>query len=243
MFINGRFVRLLDEENGGEAGKGAGGADNSGGEGEGGGSQPTLEELLAENKRLQDEKEAIASKNKELLGETKAAKEARRAAEQKAREEADAKAAKEGNFEQLYKSAQEQNSNLQAENLAIKDGIAKEKRDSTALNIATSLAEGANVKLLSEFIKPRLKHEDGETKVLDASGNLTVLTVQDLAKEIAADATYASLLKGSKAAGGGANDNNNNGGSAAKEITRSEFDGKSPAEKMKYIKAGGKVVD
>lgn len=191
---------------------------------------------------LEKEREALKRKNEELLGETKAAKAARREAEEAARREAEEKAKKNGDFEQLFKSAEDKASKYEQELNTLRENIANEKRTNTALSLAGELAEGANAKLLSEFIARRLKVDDEGVKVIDASGNLTVATLDDLKKEFSTDATYSSLLKGNQSAGGGAT-GSQTGSGAAKEMARADFDKLSAPDRMKFIKGGGKVLN
>jgi chromosome segregation ATPase len=223
---------------------GADGAE-SGGAGEAAENQCAAsggEDYKAQLEALQQEKSAMQAKMDELLTETKRAKEQRRQAEEAARLADEEKAKKAGDFEQLYKSSEEKSASLAQQLEELRSGIANEKRQNMAQNIAAELADGANAKLLSEFVAKRLKVTDEEIKVVDKAGNLSVATIDDLKKEFATDATFASLLRGSKATGGGAA-GGSNGGGAAKEISRSEFDAMDSAAKVKFAKAGGQVIN
>jgi len=224
------------------------------GEGEagGGGAEVTLESLQADVAKLneslaaKDEKiEKLTSHNETLFNETKAAKTAREKAEQEAREISAAKAKKDGNFEELYNSERQVSESLRGELDSTKSGIANKDKSAAAMKLASVLAEGVNVELLSEQIQKRLKTEDGNLMVTDKTGKLSSMSLEDLGKEIAGDRRFASLVKGNQSAGSGATDQNGNkGGGTAKEMTRVEFDNLSPAAKMKFIRVDkGKVVD
>lgn len=187
------------------------------------------------------ELEKVLAKNAELLGEAKKAKTAKRDSDAAAQKIADEKAQADGDHEQLYKSSQEKLTNTLGELDTLRGSIANEKRNTEALKLATKLADGDNADLLSGFIAQRLKYTDEGLKVTDANGDLTVSTLADLETEFKNNARYSALLKGNQSSGGGAN-GGNNGGGAAKEITRSEWDAKSPSEKSKFAGSGGKVV-
>lgn len=217
---------------------------NEAGDGEGGsGDGPTVEQLQAQLNDLSSQFNAVKSKNEELLTEAKQAKAKKREAEEAAQREADEKAAAAGNFKQLHESAMQENERLKQEK---QDAMAQFSNLQTSLaasKIANQLAEGSNAELLAEFVTRRLKYADGEVKVTNEKGELTISSHDDLIKEFSGDARYSALLKGNQSSGGGANGGANNGGGAAKEMSRSEFDALDHAARSKFAKDGGKVVD
>lgn len=91
---------------------------------------------------------------------------------------------------------------------------ANEKRNNASLKLAAELADGKNVKLLSKHINDRLRFVDGEIKVLDEKGNLTVSSIADLKSQLIESGDFDSLLKGNKSGGGGAGGGDNGGGAA-----------------------------
>ena len=91
-----------------------------------------------------------------------------------------------------------------------------------------------------QTVYSRLKYQEGELKVTDGNGNLTISSLDDLRNEFQNDSRFASLLKGNQSSGGGATGGNNSG-SAAKTKSRAEFEAFNPADRMKYIKSGGTV--
>lgn len=205
-------------------------------------SSPDVNQLMQELESLRGEKEAMKNKMEQLLGETKKAKQLRREEEERARMLAEEKAKKEGDFEQLFKSQQQQAEQYKTELEALRGTIAKEKEQGTAMKLAAELADGANAEILSEFIARRLKFTDEGIKVLSNNGELTVSTLDQLKSEFQGDAKYSSLLKGSQASGGSAS-----GGSTSsatdKVMTRSEFDALRADKKSAFVKDGGKIVD
>ena len=194
-----------------------------------------LSQLMAENN-------AMKSKMEELLKEAKRAKQAKREIEAETQAERERIAREKGDYEQLHKSAQEKYETTLGELDNLRQGIANEKRNNTAMKLAADLADGANAELLSEFIGRRLKfHEDG-VKVTDVNGNLTVSSFDDLKSEFKNDARYSALLKGNQSSGGGASGGSNSGG-ATKVRSRAEFEALNPAKRMEFVKSGGTITD
>ena len=194
-----------------------------------------LSQLIAENN-------AIKSKMEELLTEAKRAKQAKREIEAETQAERERIAREKGDYGQLHKSAQEKYETTLGELDNLRQGIANEKRNNTAMKLAADLADGANAELLSEFIGRRLKfHEDG-VKVTDVNGNLTVSSFDDLKSEFKNDARYSALLKGNQSSGGGASGGSNSGG-ATKVRSRAEFEALNPAKRMEFVKSGGTITD
>lgn len=203
--------------------------------------QTELTALKTSNEELTNQFNAIKSKNDELLSETKTAKEARRKVEADAITEKDRMAKESGDFESLYKSSSEK---LLATETTLNDlngRIQSEQKRTAAMKIAAELAEGSNIDLLSTFVNTRLKFQEGDLKVTDGDGNLTISSLEDLKKEFQNDSRFASLLKGNQSSGGGATGGNSNSGSAAKTKSRAEFMALNPADQMKYTKTGGTV--
>ena len=230
--------RIYQDEAGGDGADGGAGGDTGGaagdGSNDGGSGGVTTEQLAAEI-------EALRNKNSELLGEVKKYKGDYRSLQTKLDDEARAKAEAEGNYQQLYESSEAERQSLQQQ---IQDMTAAgEKREigTASLKIASELAEGANVELLSEFIARRLKINEGEIKVTDEAGNLTVSSLDDLKAEFSGSARFAALIKGSQASGGGAV-GGSSGGSATKSMTRAEFEALDPASRMEKMRDGYKIT-
>ena len=207
--------------------------------GEGGGAPEfTAEQFQA----LQAENNSMKSKMDELLGETKRAKNQKRESDEAARQAEADKAQKAGDFEQLYKSSQEQSNDFKSQLDEFRGSVASERQSGMAMKLAAELADGVNAELLSTFIAPRLKYTDEGIKVLDGNGQLTVSTIDDLKTEYQSNARFSALLKGNQSSGGGATGGTKSSGAAAKTLTRSEFDGIAPLKKMEFIKSGGKIT-
>ena len=94
--------------------------------------------------------------------------------------------------------------------------------------------------MLAAQIQSRLSLVDGEIRVLDGTGNLTVSTIEELTSSIKAE--YPFLVDGSQAAGGGAIGNSSGAGDS-KTVSRTDFDGMTQTTRMSFIKSGGKIID
>jgi hypothetical protein len=148
--------------------------------------------------------EGLKRQNQTLLDEAKEAKRLRREADEKLeREKLDAAKAK-GDFEQLYASSEQALAAERARLAELTTSIERRDLTSAASKIATGIADGENAEILAEFVQRRLKIVEGQVKVTDASGNLTIATLEDLAKEFQQAPRYASLVRGTQANGGGA---------------------------------------
>ena len=209
---------------------------------------PTVEELTTQLAAAQGqlatfttESESMKAKMGTLLDETKAAKKLAKDTEEAAQLAADTKAKDDGNFEQLHKSSEDARLGLVDELATLRGTIADEKRGAGATALATELADGFNVALLSDHIAKRLKYTDEGLKVVDDAGSLTVTTIDELKTEFQGNKRFASLLKGSQASGGDANGGSGARG-GAKVMSRADFDKQSPEGKMKFIKGGGAVT-
>ena len=121
-----------------------------------------------------------------------------------------------------------------------------EKVHSQAVQLATTLALPGSADVLLPHIESRLSMEirDGRAVavVLDSTGKPSALTVEELGKEYANNAAFAPLIVASNAAGGGANGKQNGGAAQSKTATRATFEAWSPAKKLEFSKAGGKLT-
>ena len=150
------------------------------------GLKQSQQDLLAEKKAAQEEKNRIAA-------------EAEQARLDKAASSKDVDTLRES-YEQRIAAMQEQNDSLV-------NGIKQSK--------ITELASGfvnANIvddqfsrqAMTNEYSK-RVDIRDGKTVVLDAGGNLTSLSVEDLNSEFLSSSIYAGHIKSTDASGGGVN--------------------------------------
>lgn len=148
--------------------------------------------------KAQADLQAVVKKKDELLNETKQAKKAREEAAQAAQKAELDKAAKDGEFEKLWKTAEQKAKEYEQKISEMKNANRREKIETQALKISAELAEGDNVELLSDFIARNLD------KVAEEDGTLGVDVLKAIKEEFANNVKYKSLLRSSKASGGGA---------------------------------------
>lgn len=230
-----RFNHILREEQKDDGGSGGG----SGSGDETTFTQKQMDEALA---GMQTQVDATNAKNTELLGKMSKGKKDAAAAVEETRKATEDAARSKGDFEQLFTSSQEKNTELQGQIDSMAASTAKDKQNSAAMRIANSLAEGDNVGLLSGFIANRLKYSDGSIKVLSDNGELTVSTIEHLQAEFQNNKRYASLLKGNQASGGNAN-GGKGGDATGKTMSREEFGNLNAAKKSEFSRSGGKLTD
>lgn len=160
--------------------------------------------LVVEGLPQTEDVEGLKRQNQTLLDEAKAAKQRARDAEQQREQQAVEAAKAKGDYESLYTSS-EQALAAERQKLAdLQNGIEKRDLSGAASKVASQIADGPNAEILAEFLERRLRIVDGQVRVTDASGNLTVSTLEDLGKEFQKEPRYASLVRGSQANGGGA---------------------------------------
>lgn len=184
-----------------------------------------------------------------LLTEKKEAQRKAQEAEDKAKREAAEEIAKKtGDFSAIEKSWQEK--------LAATENTYKSQAESltkqihgltvgqTATKLAAELAISGSADVLLPHIQSRLTVEikDGapSVRVLDLQGKPTAMTVDELKQEFISNKAFAPLIAASKATGGGAS--GSGGGGAAKTMKRDQFETMNPAQKMDFIKSGGKLI-
>jgi hypothetical protein len=117
----------------------------------------------------------------------------------------------------------------------LQDVISKTLVDERANTLAAKLA-GDNAAVLLPHIKSRLKADlTGDvpmTRVLDATGQLTALTVDELEKEFVANKSFGAIIIGSRASGSAAGTN----GSGTTSVTqgKKKFGELSDAERTEW---------
>ena len=154
---------------------------------------------------------AIKAKNEELLGETKKAKQkAKDEAELLAKSQAE-KALKENDHEQLLtieKSRSEKlMADLNAKESALDEAIqsfekSTHQRDVNSYGVSFNPVSEFALNDLTARLASRTKIIDGSMRVLDKSGSLTALSLEDLKAEISASGEIAHLVRGNQSSGG-----------------------------------------
>ena len=113
---------------------------------------------------------------------------------------------------------------------------------SESSKLASSLTKDVmKAKILEQQFSQRLQIVDGELRVVDDRGQLTVQTLNDLTKSI--KESYPFLTDGSLATGGSATRSQSRADVSKKEITRSEFNALNHYDRAKYLREGGQFTD
>ena len=152
-------------------------------------------------------------------------------------------ASKSGNYEALEKSFDEKAAKIRSELQSENDSLRSQLQETTIGLDASKLSSrlfGDDAAVLHNVVRDRLEMVDGKTMVLDAKGQHSALTLDELHNEIYNDKRYSRFVVGSNASGGGANGSSAKGGGAAqkKTMARSEFLKLPGPEKKSLMKEG-----
>lgn len=200
----------------------------------------TLNKTLEE--RVAEEVAGLKAKNDELLAEKKAAQKAKEEANAKAISEKERYAQENGQYQELYESQKAEANVLRQKIEEINNQVARQKVQSEASKLASSLTKDVSkAKLLEEKFSQRLTLMDNELRVTDESGQLTVSSTDDLINSVKND--FPFLVDGIQSTGGGATRSQGGAEVGAKQVTRSEFDAMGQGFRSRFIKEGGKVID
>jgi hypothetical protein len=196
----------------------------------------TLEEKVAE------EVAGLKAKNDELLAEKKAAQRAKEELDAKARAEKERYAQENGQYQELYESQRQEADGLRKKIEEMNQHALRQQVKSEATKLANSLTKDvAKAKLLEEKLSQRLTLMEGEIRVTDDSGQLTVSSIDDLVGSVKTD--FPFLVDGIQATGGGATRSQGRADVGFREMSRSEFDGMLQADRAKFLRDGGKIFD
>lgn len=152
----------------------------------------------------QEDVSGLKKQRDDLLAEKKAEQERRRQAEEEIQRKERERLEAEGNYKQLFESSQTKTAEWEQRYSALEQSIHQRDINLAATRIATAIADGDNADILKDFVARRLKVAEGQVRVTDESGNLTVSSLDDLQREFENAPRYASLVRGSQAGGGGA---------------------------------------
>jgi len=192
--------------------------------------------------RLEEETRGLKSKVDELLGEKKRVQQEREEAREQARLEAEEKAKAENNYKQLFESRSEENNQLRAQIDRMNAEAQQQKINEQAVKLAAQLTKDTGrAQLLQKEFSQRLSLVDGELRVTDPSGQLTVSSLDDLVNSIKTD--YPFLVDGIEASGGGAVKAQGGAEARGKEMSRSDWEALPPVKRQQFFKDGGKLYD
>lgn len=206
-----------------------------------------LKRAKEHEKKARQEAEA---KLKDLTDKQKGDEEkARKAAEDAARAAGNVTALEESWKKKYADDIAAEQAKWKAENESLSSDVDRLLRSDVANKIASEIAVQGSAEVLMPHILGRLKVDvrDGQrvTTVVDAKGQASALTIDDLKKEFSGNKAFLPLIVASKGSGGGAGGDTRSGGAnpAQKQVTRQAFDAMSPMERMTHSKAGGTVID
>lgn len=172
---------------------------------------------------LQEEVEKLRKHSETLLAEKKAEQQKQREAQAEKDALAQEQARKKGDFDTLEKQYQDKIAKLEAEIVERDKQRDSDLVKSEALKLASSLSDNEhNQEILQMLIEKRLTAENGQIKVTDGTGNLTIATIADLKNEISTSGKFDSLITGTKASGVGATGQGTQGTKQASDYTESE---------------------
>lgn len=158
---------------------------------------------------LLGEIERLRKHNETLLSEKKAETEKRRTEQAEKDKQAEELARKKGDFETLEAQYKDKIAGLEKQ---LADQIAERNADlikTQSVKIASQLSSSAhNQEILQMLIEKRLTVENGEVKVTDGNGNLTISSVDELVADFKNSGKFDSLIDGTKASGTGATGQN-----------------------------------
>lgn len=202
--------------------------------------QDKLQEFTAA--QIEEQVQGLKAKNEELLAEKRRAQQEKEKIDAEAKAERERIAAENGQFKELYESQKQEATQLRQTIEQMNQAVAQQKVQAEAQRLASSLTKDvARAKLLEKEIGQRLQLVDGEVKVVDESGQLTVSTLDDLSATI--KQSYPFLVDGSQAQGGGAARSQGGADVGAREMSRDDFEQLNPQKKAEFMKSGGKLVD
>lgn len=150
---------------------------------------------------------------------------------------------KRGDVEALENSWKEKftkrETELLDENTKLRSGVSKSTRDSITGQIAAKISNTPTLmkRVLDERVSVEFIEGVATTRVLDATGKPSALTIEDLEKEILANKEYAPIIIASRASGGAKTPVTNSvgdGQTAQKPLSR-----QTPSELKAYIDSKG----
>jgi hypothetical protein len=195
-----------------------------------------IEKNIGKNYVSSEEFERVSSKSAELLSETKKAKQEKREAEEAKEKERLEKEARSGDIEGLKNSYEEKIASL---NETI-SGFQSKENTRVVEDVASAFVKKNVVndpfiqRSMTEAFSKRVDVREGNPVVLDAKGNLTALSIEDLQSEFLQNSDYKSHLIGSDASGGGAA--SGSGGSASGKAPKTLKDCETPEERRQVIR-------
>lgn len=228
----------LFADNGGDGG-GAGGDDPKT---DGGGGDPKT----GGDDRLAKLEAAIAERDQEIARLREHA-DGVLTQRKKDRDRLDQLARKAGDFESIENSYKEKLADKDQSIASLTQIVENTFAGRAATELAAAVAMKGSEKLVRQWIAPRIRTEfqgadkEPKTVVLDANGNPSAMTLDELKEELLNDPALAPVVVGSKAKGAGGPDPESAGGSG-KTIKASELEKMTPREKAHFFEKNPDVT-
>jgi hypothetical protein len=186
--------------------------------------------------------DALVSKKDQLLHETKLAKEEREkqiSIANEAKKNQLKVAEKNGEFEKLWKAAEEEKESYRNELSNFQKEMRQASLDVKAERIALELSnkDPNKAELLKAFVANSL------SKLADDKGNIDDDVLLSIKRQFETDKKYSLLLGGNLSVGGGAPGSTRSAQNDVKSISRQEFNGLDHKTRKSFFTKGGKIVD
>ncbi len=187
---------------------------------------PEVQELLDKQKaelesqfssKFEQETQGLKSKVDELLGEKKAAAAKAQQAAEEAEQARLEKARSSKDVEAIENSWQEKYSGLEQQYSSLQNEIRAGKRNEIASKFVSEhvIDDPFSRDAMAREYASRIDIEGDKVRVLDAAGNPSALSVEDLNKEFMTASKYANHIKVTNSSGLGARSSNGVSGGAA----------------------------
>lgn len=201
----------------------------------------TLNDVDNKYKELQKQLSTYEEQKKQEI------EEARNKAMEEARSKGDVKAIEERYQQQMADLEKRVREEAKSEAMKeFKTGQAELSANALADKIGLTLGvDTESGELIADAIRKRIKidPETGEKIFHDAKGSALSIKEDEFIKEVAAEKRFARLVKADLATTGGGNAKGSTGGSASvKQMRREQFQAMAPAQQMKFVKDGGKLI-
>lgn len=176
-----------------------------------------VKELETSTADLTSQMESLKANNSSLIEEKrKETAEKQRLADEAKKIQQDL-AKKNGDFDSIVKSVEEEKNKALEELTNLKGQIAHERMENIATKLAADLAHDADAAdSLKELIMNRLKFDGEQVKILDKDKKISNLSIDDFKKEIQTTPRYRYMLKANPASGGRPINANGSAGSSSK---------------------------
>ena len=214
--------------------------------GEGGGAAETFTKeqvqamIEAETKKvseaLQKEKDALLSKNSELIGER------RKDQERIAREQARATGELDKFEESLRGEFNKEREGLTAKLDALTQRVTGESKKAVLSSFASEFHAPESLDLVAQLVNTEFDGTDVKTQFTDFAGNVITTDPAEFKKWMQQHPAISHLMKADAASGGGANGSRGANG-VSNTMSRSNFDKLNPTAKQQFIAKGGTLTE